>query len=157
SPSPPVRGRGLGRGVSLYRSILAAALLAAASGSGTEVFQPSRWLQPVPRHSVLSEPGYYVWGGSVVEDGGQYRMFYERWPTNGYSFGDGWLFNAEIAHAVADNPGGPFTPTGVVLGKRTNDPSMAYWDSQVQENPHIRRFGGKFYLYYMASVDPGTN
>src|SRR5262245_55903949 len=34
---------------------------------------------------------------------------------------------------------------------------MAFWDSQVQENPHIRRFGNKFYLYYMASVDPGTN
>jgi len=93
----------------------------------------------------------------VIEDGGQYHMFYERWPTNTYAFGDGWLFNAEIAHAVADAPGGPFTPTGVVLGKRTNDPSFSYWDSQVQENPHVRRFGNKFYLYYMGAVDPGTN
>jgi hypothetical protein len=106
---------------------------------------------------VLAEPGYYVWCGSVIEDGGMYHVFYSRWPTNTYSFGDGWLFNSEIAHAVADNPGGPFTPTGVVLGKRTNDPNFSYWDSQTQHNPHIRRFGNKFYLYYMASVDPGTN
>jgi hypothetical protein len=120
-------------------------------------FQLSQWLGPVPRHSVLSEPGYYVWGGSVIEDGGKYHMFYERWPTNTYAFGDGWLFNAEIAHAVADTPDGPFTSTGVVLGKRANDPNFSYWDSQVQENPHIRRFGSKFYIYYMASVDPGTN
>jgi hypothetical protein len=120
-------------------------------------FLLSQWTRPVPRHSVLAEPGYYVWGGSVIEDGGQYHMFYERWPTNTYAFGDGWLFNAEIAHAVADTPDGPFTPTGVVLGKRTNDPNFSWWDSQVQENPHIRRFGSKFYLYYMASVDPGTN
>jgi hypothetical protein len=120
-------------------------------------FQLSQWLGPVPRHSVLAEPGYYVWGGSVIQDGGQYHMFYERWPTNTYAFGDGWLFNAEIAHAVANTPDGPFTPTGVVLGKRANDPNFSYWDSQVQENPHIRRFGNKFYLYYMGSVDPGTN
>jgi hypothetical protein len=93
----------------------------------------------------------------VIEDGGQYHVFYERWATNNYAFGDGWLFNAEIAHAVADYPDGPFTPTGVVLGKRPNDPTFGFWDSQVQQNPDIRRFGGKFYLYYMASVDPGTN
>jgi hypothetical protein len=132
-------------------------LTSLVSTSAADEFLLSRWVQPVPRHSVLAEPGYYVWGGSVIEDGGQYHMFYERWPTNTYAFGDGWLFNAEIAHAVADNPGGPFTPTGVVIGKRANDPTMAYWDSQVQENPHIRRFGNRFYLYYMASVDPGTN
>src|SRR5262250_649258 len=87
----------------------------------TTPFQLSQWLAPVPRHSVLAEPGYYVWGGSVIEDGGQYHMFYERWATNNYAFGDGWLFNAEIAHAVADYPDGPFVPTGVVLGKRPND------------------------------------
>jgi hypothetical protein len=84
-------------------------------------------------------------------------MFYSRWPTNTWAFGDGWLFASEIAHAVADNPGGPFVPTGVVLGKRANDPNFSYWDSQTQHNPHIRHFGAKFYLYYMASVDPGTN
>jgi hypothetical protein len=106
---------------------------------------------------VLAEPGYYVWGGSVVKDQGQYHIFYSRWTTNTWAFGDGWLFASEIAHAVADNPGGPFTPTGVVLGRRTNDPNFAFWDSQTQHNPHIRRFGDKFYLYYMASVDPGTN
>ena len=90
-------------------------------------------------------------------DQGKYHMFYSRWRTNNHSFGDGWLFGSEIAHAVADSPGGPFTPTGVVLGRRMNDVRLAYWDSQTQHNPHVRKFGGRFYLYYMASVDPGTN
>jgi hypothetical protein len=137
--------------------LLCALVCTLAATAQPPPFQLSQWLGAVRRQSVLAEPGYYVWGGSVLEDGGQYHMFYERWSTNSYAFGDGWLFNAEIAHAVADNPGGPFTPTGVVLGKRPNDPAMVYWDSQVQQNPHIRRFGSKFYLYYMASVDPGTN
>jgi hypothetical protein len=136
------------------RLILAAALFEAVHAQD---FLPSRWIQPVPRSSVLTNPGYYVWGGSVVEDQGQYHMFYERWSTNTYAFGDGWLFAAEICHAVATDPAGPFVFTGVVLGKRTNDAAMAFWDSQVQQNPCIRHFGSKFYLYYMASVDPGTN
>jgi len=117
------------------------AFIMAATPARSEEFLLSRWLQPVPRHSVLAEPGYYVWGGSVIEDGGQYHMFYARWPTNTYSFADGWLFNSEICHAVAATPDGPFTPTGVVLGKRAADPNMSYWDSQTQENPHIRNRG----------------
>lgn len=121
-------------------------------------FLLSRWIQPVPRYSMLTNAGYYVWGGSVVEDGGQYHMFYSRWPTNNTNGFSGWVTDSEIAHAVAANPAGPFTFTGVVLGKRVNDPGYTnYWDSQTQHNPHIRKFGDKFYLYYMASVDPGTN
>jgi hypothetical protein len=119
-------------------------------------FLLSRWIQPVPRHSVLTNAGYFVWCGSVVQDGGQYHMFFSRWP--GSQGMRGWLTDSEIAHAVADNPGGPFTVTGLVLGKRTNDPGCTnYWDSQTQHNPRICHFGNKFYLYYMASVDPGTN
>jgi hypothetical protein len=119
-------------------------------------FSLATWAKPVPRHSVLAEDGYYVWGGSVVEDGGKYHMFYSRWPTSPWTFGDGWLFASEICHAVADTPAGPFTPTGVVLGKRADDPEFAFWDSKTQHNPHIQKSGGKFHLYYMASVDPGA-
>ncbi|HEX6812527.1 MAG TPA: glycoside hydrolase family protein [Planctomycetota bacterium] len=138
---------------------IAAAVAAAWLGAFAAAQAPfalSQWIQPVPAHSVLAEPGYYVWCGSVVEDGGSYHMFYSRWPTSPQSFGDGWLFASEICHAIAASPGGPFVPTGVVLGKRPNDPTFAFWDSQTQHNPHIRRFGAKFYLYYMASVDPGA-
>jgi hypothetical protein len=120
-------------------------------------FQIGQWIRPVPRHSVLAEPGYYVWGASPIQDGGQYHLFYSRWPTNTYSFGDGWLFGSEICHAVASTPDGPFTPTGVVLGKRPNDPSMAFWDSQMVHNPNIHKFGNRFYLYFIGSVDPGAN
>jgi|GEM_PF-853658 len=142
------------------RSLLAISiplvLLGSARATDPAPFQLGAWARPVPRHSVLAEPGYYVWGGSVVEEDGRYHMFYSRWPTSPWSFGDGWLFGSEICHAVADTPDGPFTPTGVVLGKRADDPELAHWDSQTQHNPHVQRFGDKCYLYYMASVDPGT-
>lgn len=140
-----------------YGCFLVLLLLTGNLGATPAPFQVAQWLRPVPRHSVLAEPGYYVWGGSVVKDQGQYHIFYSRWTTNAGAFADGWLFASEIAHAVANDPGGPFVPTGVVLGRRTNDPNFAFWDSQTQHNPHLRRFGNKFYLYYMASVDPGTN
>jgi len=121
-----------------------------------EPFQLASWVRPVPRHAILAETGYHVWCGSVIEDQGRYHMFYSRWPVSPWAFGDGWLFASEICHAVADHPTGPFTPTGVVLGRRTGDSALAFWDSQTQHNPHIRKFGDKFYLYYMASVDPGS-
>jgi autotransporter-associated beta strand protein len=128
-----------------------------ASAQTPTNFLFSQWIQPVPFHSVLSDPGYFVWCGSPIADGGQYHLFYSRWPTNA-TF-SGWVTNSEICHAVAATPDGPFTSTGVVLGKRPGEtaPYTNYWDSQTQHNPHIRKFGSKFYLYYMASVDPGTN
>ena len=67
-------------------------------------FRLAQWLRPLPRHSVLSEPGYYVWGASPIQDGGQYHLFYSRWSTNTYAWGDGWLFTSEICHAVAATP-----------------------------------------------------
>lgn len=136
--------------------LLGSCLWAGTAPAGDEPFRIGRWIQPVARQSVLAEAGYYVWCGSVVEDAGKYHMFYSRWPVSPWAFADGWLFASEICHAVADRPEGPFTPTGVVLGKRQDDAAMAHWDSQTQHNPHIRKFGGKLYLYYMASVDPGA-
>lgn len=134
-------------------------VLSVAAGTTLAAQQPfvlSQWVRPVPQHSVLAEPGYHVWCGSVLADGGSYHMFYSRWPVAPLPFADGWLFDSEICHAVAATPDGPFVPTGVVLGKRANDPTFAFWDSQTQHNPHVCRFGSKIYLYYMASVDPGA-
>jgi hypothetical protein len=141
----------------LALAAVASLALAAFPASAAGDFLLSRWLQPVPRQSVLTNVAYFAWGGSVVEDGGQYHMFIERWAT-APGFGS-WVTNSEIAYAVADNPGGPFTVTGVVLGKRSGEapPYTNYWDSLSQFNPHIRKFGNKFYLYYTATVDPGTN
>src|SRR5262245_6743303 len=140
----------------VHAAAAAIAVSVAANAAAQAPFDLARWIQPVPASSVLAEPGYYVWCGTVVEDNGSYHMFYSRWPTSPLSFGDGWLFDSEICHAVASSPAGPFVPTGVVLGKRQNDPTFAFWDSRTQHNPHIRKFGTKFYLYYTASVDPGA-
>lgn len=124
-----------------------------------EAAQPLRigqWMRPVPLDSTVKQSGWHVWGSSVLEENGKYHMFYSRWPKSGYAWGDGWLFASEVWHAEADSPSGPFTPTGPILQRRANDPDFSYWDSYSQHNPHIRRFNGKFYLYYTGTTDPGT-
>ena len=36
-------------------------------------------------------------------------------------------------------------------------PDNCSWDAQSVHNPHIKRYNGKYYLYYCATVDPGEN
>ncbi len=56
-------------------------------------------LEPVPRHSRFSDPDWYIWGGSMVEDDGACQLFYSRWPRE---LGmNAWVTHSEIAHAVA--------------------------------------------------------
>ena len=55
---------------------------------------------------VLVEPGYYVWGLSVIKWNGEYHAYYSRWNRK-YKFG-GWMTHCEIVHAVADKPEGPW-------------------------------------------------
>ncbi len=60
----------------------------------------------------------------------------------------GWIKYCEIAAAVSDAPTGPFRPLGSVL-RGTGDPGR--WDQFNAHNPHVKRFGGKIYLYYIAN------
>lgn len=108
-------------------------------------------------HACLREKGYYVWGGCVTrDDAGRCHMLYARWPMDrGF---DAWVTDSEIAHAVAEDPLGPFEPRGVVLPARGRD----YWDGLCTHNPTVLRVDGRYYLYYMgtrgsASADAGLN
>jgi hypothetical protein len=93
---------------------------------------------------VLVEPGYYVWGLSVIKWNGEYHAYYSRWNKK-YKFG-GWMTNSEIAHAVSPKPEGPFEFVNVVLhGRKTNG-----WDIINSHNPYAVVADGKICLYYIS-------
>jgi hypothetical protein len=102
-------------------------------------------LQPVPAYSVMSSEDYWIWGGSMVRtDDGICHLFYSRWSKE-YEFKD-WISKSEIAYATATEPGGPYTFKKVIHSGRGED----HWDSNIAHNPHIKRFGDRYYLYYVS-------
>ncbi len=109
--------------------------------------------------NLLREPGTYVWGGSGIRgEDGKFYLFYSRWKagTEGRAPEDlprhkdmsGWMKYCEIAAAVSDAPTGPYRPLGPVL-RGTGDP--ARWDQFNAHNPHVKRFGDKVCLYFIAT------
>jgi hypothetical protein len=107
-------------------------------------------IQPLPPNALLKEKGYYVWGGSVVKgEDGCYHLYYSRWKKE-TNF-SGWVTHSEIAHATGPSPTGPWTVTGVALPRR----GAAYWDGLCTHNPCVRKFGGRYYLYYMGNTGNG--
>jgi len=108
----------------------------------------SKSVQPVPFHSVLKDPNYYIWGASMVKgEDKKYHLYYSKWPKNtGFS---GWLDNSVIAYATADSPEGPYTHKKVIL----DGFGKGYWNEQSAHNPHIKKFGNKFYLYFISHIN----
>ena len=110
-------------------------------------------------NNILNHVDYFTWGGSVVEEDNKYHMFYARWPHGstgridtiadkpflGFS---GWLKYSEIAYAVSDNPEGPFKYVKTIVRGSGDSTRWDYYDAH---NPHIKRFGDKIYLYYIAN------
>ncbi len=112
-------------------------------------YQP-RPLQP---RSVFRMDGWLVWGGSVAAgDDGRYHLYFSRWPEAAGHHG--WVTHSEIAHAVADDPLGPFSFVDTVLGRRPNAPQA--WDRDVAHNPTVLRHGDRYYLYYTGNRGDGT-
>jgi predicted GH43/DUF377 family glycosyl hydrolase len=117
---------------------------------------PGLEIGAVPTTAKFSDPDYQIWGASMVEgDDGKFHLFYSRWPAElGHR---AWVSHSEIAHAVSDQPGGPYRHVGVTLPARGDD----FWDGDCTHNPTIHRFDGKYHLYYMGTVakdeaKPGT-
>ncbi|MGQ7871100.1 glycoside hydrolase family protein [Sunxiuqinia sp. sy24] len=108
----------------------------------------SKLIMPVPSYSVLKDPNYYIWGASMVQGEDQrYHLFYSRWPKS-TGFG-GWLDHSVIAYATADSPGGPYTHEKVIL----DGFGKGHWNEQSAHNPHINKFGNKYYLYFISHVN----
>ncbi len=108
----------------------------------------SKLILPVPKHAVLKDPNYYIWGASMAQgEDKRYHLYYSRWPKS-KGFG-GWLDYSEIAYATAHAPDGPYTHEKVILkgfGK-------GHWNEQSAHNPHIKKFNNKYYLYFISHVN----
>lgn len=108
--------------------------------------------------ATLRDPDHFVWGASVIRgEDGRYHMFYSVWDAGSDEppFQDGWLLGSEIAYAVSDHPDRGFTFKQVLLTGRMNEGAPDAWDAQSVHNPHIRKFGDTYYLYFTGSRDPG--
>ncbi len=99
----------------------------------------------VEDRSIFDNPGWNVWGGSAIRgDDGRYHMFYSRWKG---PFGN-WKKGSEIAYAVSDDARGPYKFVRTVL-QGSGDPGR--WDYYNAHNPHVKKFGDTYYLYYIAT------
>ena len=108
--------------------------------------------------SILRDSNEFVWGGSCVQaEDGRYHLFYSMFEAGPGkpSFTDSWLLSSKIAHAVSDYPDRDFRFTNIVLNGAAHDGDSSAWDAQGVHNPHIKKFGSRYYLYYIGSRDPG--
>jgi hypothetical protein len=108
--------------------------------------------------SLFQIPNYFVWGASVVKgDDNKYHMLFSLWESGieGGSFVKDWVLQSKIGYAVSDYPDKDFVFQKIVLkGTRYHGDNVS-WDAQMVHNPHIKKFNGKYYLYYIGSRDPG--
>lgn len=124
---------------------LVAASLAKADDLEAKLHLADRLL-PVPDENVFRTEDYHTWCNSVIKgEDGKYHLFYSRWPKK-YLF-PAWLTHCEVAHAVADSPYGPWTFVDVALSGR----GQGHWDAITAHNPKIKKFGDKYYLYYIST------
>ena len=108
--------------------------------------------------SVLNDPDYFVWGGSVVKGyDGKFHMLYATWEQGDSVpvFTNSWVLHSKIAYAISDYPDRDFQSKGIVLTGRNLRGDSTAWDAQMVHNPHIKKFNGKYYLYFIGSKDPG--
>ena len=92
-----------------------------------------------------------VWGSQVVlGDDGAYHMVASVFPGD-LDFYSVWLLQAQIVHATAPTPFGPFTLRGVALGYGAEDA----WDRSVMNPKLLRAPDGTWLLFYTGDGYPG--
>ena len=124
-----------------------------AEKDGHQVFSYdfSRMLKPIPASAKFIDPDYYIWCGTMVKgEDGKYHLFYSRWPRALGHYA--WVTHSEVAHAVGDNPLGPFKHHDVALPARGKE----FWDGLCTHNPTVQKFNGKYYIYYMGNTGDGV-
>lgn len=106
-------------------------------------------LKPLSPENGFKMEGYYIWGGSAIKgDDGKYYLFASRWPKTS-PFPEGYMTNSEIVLATSNSPEGPYEFQKVIIGKRDG----GYFDSVMAHNPHIKKIGDTYYLFYIGSCD----
>lgn len=118
----------------------------------------SRWAayfragpRPFSRDQCFMLEDWHVWCGDVVRDpGGQYHLFYSRWPRDrGH---EGWVTHSEIARATGESLAGPFVHRETIFARDDHSPA---WDAHCFHNVIVRSFEGKYFLYYMGNRGDG--
>jgi len=106
-------------------------------------------LKPAKVENGFKMDGYYVWGASVIKgDDGLYYMFASRWKKE-LPFPEGYMTGSEIVLATSKELEGPYEFKKVIIGKREG----GYFDSVMAHNPHIKKIGDKYVLFYIGSPD----
>lgn len=107
--------------------------------------------------SVLSLPDTFVWGASPIQIDDKYYAFFSAWESGPQipQFSESWLTHSKVGVAVSDSHKGNFHSLGILLKGRNAVGDSTAWDAQTVHNPLIKKFDGKYYLYYVSSVDPG--
>lgn len=108
-------------------------------------------------HSAFSLDGHFMWGASVLkaEEDGKFYMVYSAPEAGPLPFNNAWVLGSKMGLAVSDRPDGGFKQLGIFLNMDGFTPDTSSWDAQTVMNPHLRRFGDKYYLYYAGGKDPG--
>lgn len=89
-------------------------------------------LEPVGR--ILEDPKWANWDmAPIYDESGKIHLYVGRWPSDG-----DWLVNAQIVHAVAENPEGPY----VVLDTIFQDDTISFY------NPQINQVDGGYVMVY---------
>jgi hypothetical protein len=104
----------------------------------------------VARESVFADLQWYIWCASPIRGpDGTYHLFYSRWRRDGPHAFNGWVYESEIARAVAERPEGPYMHVETVMQGRGGDA----WDAAMVHNPSIRQFDGRYYVYHIGTRD----
>ncbi len=108
--------------------------------------------------SAFSVDGHFMWGASVLksEEDGKYYMVYSAPEAGEHPFDNAWVYGSKMGLAVSDRPDGGFRQLGFFLNTDGFTPDTSSWDAQTVMNPHLRRFGDKYYLYYVGGRDAGN-
>lgn len=133
-------------------TILVSGLLTGCASTETqkvEALNIGSMIQPLTEKGVFKVEGYHCWGPQIVKgDDEKYYLIYSRWAKQG---GD-WMTTSEVAVAIADQVEGPYRHLKVLLKGR----GPGHWDELMAHNPKLKRFGDKYYLYYISSKDGPT-
>ena len=81
-------------------------------------------------------------------------MIYSAPGTGVHPFNSAWVFGSKLGLAVSERPDGGFRQLGFFYNQDGFAADTSSWDAQSTSNPHVRKFGNKYYLYYAATVDP---
>lgn len=111
--------------------------------------------------SAFSLENHFVWCGSAIRavEDGNYYLFYSAMDAGADypPFVDAWVLGSKIGIAVSGSPYGGYKQLDICYNQDGYRPDSSAWDAQMVHNPHIQRFGGKYYLYYIGAKDPGSS